>query len=73
MSALEENETLEELDFQDNTFGGQGLYGALASSLPEFQGLRRLFVDDIRSFGHVGDAGEEGFERILTRPQYFRG
>jgi Ran GTPase-activating protein (RanGAP) involved in mRNA processing and transport len=43
MSALEENETLENLDLEGNTFSVQG-YLALASSLPNIKGLRQIDI-----------------------------
>jgi Ran GTPase-activating protein (RanGAP) involved in mRNA processing and transport len=60
MSSLEENETLEFLDLQRNTFSVQG-YMALASSLPNIKGLREIDFLWTTSDPTVMSAMLEGF------------
>jgi Ran GTPase-activating protein (RanGAP) involved in mRNA processing and transport len=60
MLALEENETLEELDINGNTFSAWG-YLALASSLPSIKGLRQIHFSCTTSDPSVMPALLEGF------------
>jgi hypothetical protein len=60
MSALEENETLEYLDLECNTFNVQG-YMALASSLPNIKGLSQINFSWTTSDPSVMSAMLEGF------------
>jgi Ran GTPase-activating protein (RanGAP) involved in mRNA processing and transport len=60
MSALEENETLDDLDLVENTFSVQG-YMALASSLPNIKGLRQIDFSWTTSDPSVMLAMLEGF------------
>jgi Leucine-rich repeat (LRR) protein len=60
MSALEENETLEFLDLKNNAFSVQG-YLALAASLPNIKGLRRIDFSWTTSDPTVISAMLEGF------------
>jgi Ran GTPase-activating protein (RanGAP) involved in mRNA processing and transport len=60
MSALEENETLDELDLLKNTFSVQG-YIALASSLPTIKGLRHITFSWMTSDPVANSAMLEGF------------
>jgi Ran GTPase-activating protein (RanGAP) involved in mRNA processing and transport len=62
MSALEDNETLEELELEENTFSGRG-YRALASSLPNIKGLRKISFSWTRSYPSVMPAMLEGFRK----------
>jgi Ran GTPase-activating protein (RanGAP) involved in mRNA processing and transport len=59
-SALEENDTLEYLDLDSNTFSARG-YLALASSLPKIKGLRRIDFPCTTSDLSVMSAMLEGF------------
>jgi Ran GTPase-activating protein (RanGAP) involved in mRNA processing and transport len=60
MLALEENETLEKLDLEENTFSARG-YLALASSLPSIKGLRQIDFSCSTSDPSVVSAMLEGF------------
>jgi hypothetical protein len=62
MSALEENETLEYLDLEENTFSVQG-YLALASSLPNIKGLRQMDFSCTTVGSLVMPAMLEGFRK----------
>jgi Ran GTPase-activating protein (RanGAP) involved in mRNA processing and transport len=60
MSALEENDTLYDLDLTDNAFSVRG-YMALASSLPNIKGLRQISFRCNASDPSVMSAMLEGF------------
>jgi Ran GTPase-activating protein (RanGAP) involved in mRNA processing and transport len=60
MLALEENDTLEVLGLDENTFSARG-YLALASSLPKIKGLRKIYFPCTTSDPSVMSAMLEGF------------
>ncbi len=62
MSALEENETLDDLDLYKNTFSVQG-YMSLASSLPNIKGLRQIDFSLFTTDPSVMPALLEGFRQ----------
>ncbi len=73
MSALEENETLDDLDLYKNTFSVQG-YMSLASSLPTIKELRHIKFSWMTSDPSVMSAMMEGFrENTSLHDVYLAG